>query len=146
MTDLLHRVERIEAQMDKSSTKKMTYRQLGDTGLRVSTVSLGCAPLGNVYGDLTDDEAKNIVHGAFERGINTFDTSPYYGNTTSETVLGRCLKDLPRDDIIVATKVSAPMSCGVLLLVHNPAVHPHSGPDVCRWDGTAMGLIFQGSE
>jgi len=105
MTDLLHRVERIEAQMDKSSTKKMTYRQLGDTGLRVSTVSLGCAPLGNVYGDLTDDEAKNIVHGAFERGINTFDTSPYYGNTTSETVLGRCLKDLPRDDIIVATKV-----------------------------------------
>lgn len=42
---------------------------------------------------------------AFRRGINLFDTSPFYGDTRSETVLGRGLAALPRDQIVVATKV-----------------------------------------
>jgi L-galactose dehydrogenase len=45
------------------------------------------------------------VHEAFRLGINFFDTSPFYGCTKSEIVLGRALKDLPRNDIVVATKV-----------------------------------------
>ena len=42
---------------------------------------------------------------AFQRGINFFDTSPYYGATKSEIVLGKALKALPRDQIIISTKV-----------------------------------------
>jgi len=100
-------------------------------GLRVSAISLGCAPLGNVYGDLKLDQSKvhkscvrlnpdgishelkpltppnprqAIVHGAIDRGVNFFDTSPYYGDTKSESVLGQCLADIPRDKFILATK------------------------------------------
>lgn len=45
------------------------------------------------------------MHEAFRRGINFFDTSPFYGITKSETVLGKALVGLPRDEIYVATKV-----------------------------------------
>ena len=53
------------------------------------------------------DEAEGIaaVHEAFKLGINLFDTSPFYGSTRSEAVLGRALASLPRNEIVVATKV-----------------------------------------
>lgn len=53
------------------------------------------------------DEAEGIasVHEAFKLGINFFDTSPFYGATRSERVLGKALAGLPRDQIVVATKV-----------------------------------------
>lgn len=49
--------------------------------------------------------AMAAVKAAFDRGINFFDTSPYYGSTRSETVLGKAIKQLPREEIIVASKV-----------------------------------------
>lgn len=55
--------------------------------------------------DINEDEGIAAVEAAFRRGINFFDTSPYYGDTKSETVLGKGLKRLPRDQIIVATKM-----------------------------------------
>ncbi len=51
------------------------------------------------------EEGKRAVHLAFEKGINFFDTSPFYGDTKSESALGAAIKDLPRDEIVVATKV-----------------------------------------
>ena len=54
----------------------MEYRSLGNTGLRVSALSLGCAPLGNVYGDLSISDREQIVRMALDTGINFFDTSP----------------------------------------------------------------------
>ena len=53
------------------------------------------------------DEAEGIaaVHEAFKLGVNLFDTSPFYGTTRSERVLGKALVGLPRDQIVVATKV-----------------------------------------
>lgn len=55
--------------------------------------------------DIDEEEGIAAVHEAFKLGINFFDTSPFYGVTKSETVLGKALKNLPRDEIIVATKV-----------------------------------------
>lgn len=51
------------------------------------------------------DEGRRAVHKAFEKGINFFDTSPFYGDTKSERALGVAIRDLPREEIIVATKV-----------------------------------------
>ncbi|GAM20700.1 hypothetical protein SAMD00019534_038750 [Acytostelium subglobosum LB1] len=83
----------------------MEYRRLGKTGLDVSLLSYGGSPLGGCYGD--NDEKRHIdsVHHAVEMGINFFDTSPYYGKTLSETVMGKAIKDIPRDKFILATKV-----------------------------------------
>ena len=55
--------------------------------------------------EIDEDEAVRAVHKAFHSGINLFDTSPFYGATKSESVLGKALKGLPRDQIVVCTKV-----------------------------------------
>ncbi len=80
----------------------MIYRQLGRTGLQVSIISFGAAPLGNEYGSIEGD-GKRAVHAAIERGVNFFDTSPYYGRTLSETRLGQALHGY-RDRVYLATK------------------------------------------
>lgn len=80
-------------------------RKLGDTGLEVSVIGFGASPLGGVFQDIDEEEGIAAVHEAFNLGINFFDTSPFYGITKSETVLGKALKGLPRDQIVVATKV-----------------------------------------
>lgn len=55
--------------------------------------------------DVDPEEGTRAVHLAFEKGVNFFDTSPFYGDTKSERALGVAIRDLPRDEIVVATKV-----------------------------------------
>jgi len=80
-------------------------RPLGRTGMEVSPIGFGSSPLGGVFGSIDESDGIKAVHEAFKSGINLFDTSPFYGLTRSEEVLGRAIADLPRRDIIVATKV-----------------------------------------
>lgn len=82
----------------------MQYRNLGNTGLRVSILGYGAANLGGIYGPVDEAEAVRSVHLALDRGINLFDCSPYYGITRAEAVLGRALQDVPRDCYLMATK------------------------------------------
>ncbi|WZZ09540.1 hypothetical protein YC2023_095461 [Brassica napus] len=84
----------------------MELRPLGNTGLKVSAVGFGASPLGSHYSPVAQDDAIAAVREAFRHGVNFFDTSPYYGGTVSEKVLGKALKALqvPRRDYIVATK------------------------------------------
>lgn len=84
---------------------KLPRRALGNTGLEVSILGFGASPLGGIFEDVDDNVGISAVHEAFRLGVNLFDTSPYYGATKSETVLGLALRGLPRDQIIVATKV-----------------------------------------
>ncbi|KAH7575502.1 hypothetical protein ACOSP7_004858 [Xanthoceras sorbifolium] len=85
---------------------KMELRPLGNTGLRLSCVGFGASPLGNVFGPVSENDAVSSVREAFRLGINFFDTSPFYGGTLSEKMLGKALKALgvPRNDYIVSTK------------------------------------------
>ncbi|CAH1423867.1 unnamed protein product [Lactuca virosa] len=86
--------------------KTLELRSLGNTGLKLSCVGFGASPLGSVFGPVSDEEAIATVREAFRLGINFFDTSPYYGGTLSEKVLGKSLKavGVPRDQFIVSTK------------------------------------------
>jgi L-galactose dehydrogenase len=83
----------------------MQYRDLGKTGLRLSAVSYGAASIGNEYGNMTDEGVGiRSLHVALDGGVNFIDTSPYYGRTLAETVLGRAFKEIPRDRFILGTK------------------------------------------
>ncbi|KAK1418260.1 hypothetical protein QVD17_27403 [Tagetes erecta] len=84
----------------------LELRSLGNTGLKISSVGFGASPLGSVFGPVSDEEAIATVREAFRLGINFFDTSPYYGGTLSEKVLGKALKavGVPRNEYIVSTK------------------------------------------
>jgi aryl-alcohol dehydrogenase-like predicted oxidoreductase len=85
----------------------MQIRNLGNSGLRVSAVGLGC----NNFGQRTDLEgSRQVIHKALDLGITLFDTADIYaGMGGSETVLGIVLGDR-RKDIVLATKYSKPMS------------------------------------
>lgn len=83
----------------------VNYRNLGATGLEVSALSLGVSAFGGAYGPVDDRGCKDCVDQALSLGINLIDTSPYYGLTKSEEVLGRCLSGIPRDRYILSTKI-----------------------------------------
>ena len=83
----------------------MEYRPLGTTGVDVSVLGYGAAPLGDVYGRVDADAAARSVRTALDLGVNIIDVSPYYGRTTAETALGRALVGLDRDAYLLATKV-----------------------------------------
>ncbi|HZG85951.1 aldo/keto reductase [Paenibacillus sp.] len=82
----------------------MKYRKLGKTGLMVSILSYGASSLGSVFRDTDERESVRTVHEAVDLGINLIDVSPYYGLTKAETVLGKALKDIPRDRYYLSTK------------------------------------------
>ncbi|XP_042066294.1 L-galactose dehydrogenase-like isoform X2 [Salvia splendens] len=84
----------------------LELRPLGNTGLKLSSLGFGASPLGNVFGIVSEADAIATVRQAFNLGINFFDTSPYYGGTLSEKMLGKALKALgvPRNEYIVSTK------------------------------------------
>ncbi|CAK5271898.1 unnamed protein product [Mycena citricolor] len=98
-----------------SAPKKMTYVRLGSSGLKVSKIILGCMS----YGDpkwmgtwvLPEEEAEKHIKAAYDAGINTFDTANVYSNGLSEEILGRAIKkyNLPRDEIVVMTKLFSPV-------------------------------------
>ena len=70
----------------------MRYRILGGTGLRVSEIGFGAAPLGDEYGQADPQEMARALHFAIDNGINFIDIAPYYGRTLAEARLGEMLQ------------------------------------------------------
>ena len=86
----------------------MKYRQLGDSDLQVSEISLGSWL--TYSGGVEREQAEQCVRRAFEVGINFLDTANVYGRGASEIFLGEVLKDVPRESYILATKLYFPMT------------------------------------
>lgn len=82
----------------------MEYRRLGKTELRVSRLGLGTSSLGGVFHEVDDQQSIRTVRTALDLGINYFDSSPFYGLTRAETVLGKALKSIRRDSYVLSTK------------------------------------------
>lgn len=80
----------------------MNYRNLGDTGLMVSEISLGSWT--TYGGSVGEKEATRIIRHAFDKGINLFDTADVYVQGAAERVLGKALKGMPREQLVIATK------------------------------------------
>jgi D-threo-aldose 1-dehydrogenase len=80
-------------------------RKIGRTLLEVTALSLGTAPLGGLYHDLSEADAQATVDAAWQSGIRYFDTAPHYGHTKAEHRLGDALRRYPREDFVVSTKV-----------------------------------------
>ena len=83
----------------------MIYNEIGKTGLKVSNLSFGASSLGGVFHNIRETEGIEAVFTAIEKGMNFIDVSPYYGHYKAETVLGKALKEIPRDKYILSTKV-----------------------------------------
>jgi aryl-alcohol dehydrogenase-like predicted oxidoreductase len=82
----------------------LEYRDLGETGMRVSEISLGTWAFGGDWGTVGEDDAYAALNRAVDLGVNFLDTADVYGDGRSEKLIGRLLKDRPNDEILVATK------------------------------------------
>ncbi|WP_242129505.1 aldo/keto reductase [Sphingobium sp. Sx8-8] len=78
----------------------MEFRNLGDSGLRVSEIGLGC---NNFGAKLDEQQTQVVVNAAIDAGITLFDTADVYGYTRSESFLGKALAKC-RHDVVIATK------------------------------------------
>ncbi len=83
----------------------MRYTELGKTGMKISHLSFGASSLGSVFRETNEKESFEAVETAIEGGINFIDVSPYYGHYKAETVLGKALRNIPRDKYFLSTKV-----------------------------------------
>ncbi|GAA3690195.1 aldo/keto reductase [Streptomyces iranensis] len=96
----------------------MRYTRLGNSGLKVSALALGCMSFGEPdqgghRWSLPEDESRLLIRQALDHGINFFDTANVYSNGSSEEIVGRALADFAsRDEVVIATKVHGRMRPG----------------------------------
>lgn len=82
-----------------------TLRNLGRTSVRLPPIGLGCAPLAGLAAPVPESVAAETLSSAWDAGIRFFDTSPWYGRGVSELRLGQFLRQQPRSEFILSTKV-----------------------------------------
>ena len=87
------------------SPRAIGFRELGRTGLSLSEIGLGTAPLGDLFDKVDDAEAAELIEAAWDGGERYFDTSPWYGRGQAEHRLGRTLYRRPREDYVLSTKI-----------------------------------------
>jgi len=89
----------------------MEYRRMGNTGLKISQLSLGAWI---TFGDQIDDKvADTLIHAAYDRGVNFFDNADVYAEGKAEIVMGKVIQDLPRESLVISSKVFWPSLKGV---------------------------------
>jgi voltage-dependent potassium channel beta subunit len=88
----------------------MHYRRLGKSGLKVSEISLGSwVTFGNQVGE---SEAVELIHAAYEQGINFFDNADVAANGQAEVIMGKAIRDLPRQALVISSKAFFPSAPG----------------------------------
>ena len=87
----------------------LNRRKVGTTGLDVTELGLGGAPIGGFRATISDAEATALIDAAWQGGVRYFDTSPFYGYGRSELRMGAALRQKPRDEYVLSTKVGRVM-------------------------------------
>ena len=82
----------------------MQSRKLSKTGLSVSALGLGCMGMSWAYGPTDDSESIRVLHRYLELGGNFLDTAEIYGPFTNEELVGKFLREVPRDNVVIASK------------------------------------------
>ncbi len=85
--------------------KTRHWDRLGNGGLTFTELGFGTAPLGNLYKAISDEEARATLDSAWAGGVRYYDTAPLYGLGLSETRLNPFLRDKPRDEYVLSSKV-----------------------------------------
>ena len=81
----------------------MHYRRLGRSGLKLSEIALGAWV---TFGDqISEKTASQLIHNAYDEGVNFFDNADVYANGQAEVVMGKAIKNLPREALVISSKV-----------------------------------------
>lgn len=80
-------------------------RPFGSTGLEVTDMGFGAAPIGNFLRPISEEESAAMINRAWDSGMRYFDTAPYCGHGLLEARIGQNLRWRPRNEFVVSTKV-----------------------------------------
>ncbi|MRG61402.1 aldo/keto reductase [Agromyces sp. CFH 90414] len=102
----------------------------------------GAAPIGNLYREVSDEAAREALEAAWEGGIRSFDTAPHYGLGLSERRLGEFLRDKPRDEFVLSTKVGRVLEPNPDFAGGDDLDHAYAVPNdlVRRFDPSEAGI------
>ena len=132
-----------QAPAPRSRAAPLARRPLGRTGIEVTTLGFGGAPLGDLYAPLDDAAAIETVEAALDTGVGLVDTSPLYGRGLSEHRIGAALRRRPRSSIVLSTKVGrvfSPAPAGVRRTEGYAGGLPHEGRFDYSYDGAMRSL------
>ena len=116
----------------------MKTNRIGKTDIAVTELSFGCASIGNLYRETTDEEAGAVLEHAWQSGIRYFDTAPHYGRGLSEQRLGNFLSGKPRQEVVISTKVGRVLSPGAPMAEADGYINPL--PNDVRYDYSGDGI------
>jgi D-threo-aldose 1-dehydrogenase len=88
-----------------TATASLSARPLGRSPVSVTELSFGGAAIGNLFTAVSDEAARGAIDAAWDGGVRTFDTAPHYGLGLSERRIGAALRDRPRGEYVISTKV-----------------------------------------
>jgi aryl-alcohol dehydrogenase-like predicted oxidoreductase len=115
--------------------QSIPFRPLGRSGITVSPLGLGCMGMSFAYGPTDEAESLRVLGRYLELGGNFLDTAEIYGPYTNEELLGRFLRDVPRDSVVVATKF------GFRIGENNIRTVDSSPANVCRACDACLGRL-----
>jgi D-threo-aldose 1-dehydrogenase len=126
------------------SSAPLPLRRIGHSPVYVTELSFGGAAIGNLYTEVSEQDARAAVDAAWAGGIRTFDTAPHYGLGLSERRLGDALRHRPRDEYVVSTKVGrllypAPPASSALPTPSAPPADAQAGPGSAGNDAAGNG-------
>lgn len=101
--------------------RSTTFRRLGTSPVLVTQLGLGGASLGDLYQRISHVQALDTVQVAHELGLHFYDTAPWYGLGLSESRMGLALSSLPREDVVLSSKIGRALT---------PVARPEEG-----WEG-----------
>jgi D-threo-aldose 1-dehydrogenase len=118
----------------------LPLRRIGGSPVFVTELSFGGAAIGNLFTEVSDDGARAAVDAAWDGGIRAFDTAPHYGLGLSERRLGDALRQRPRDEYVISTKVGRLLEPAGSLADPDPEGFAVAARYVRRFDFSADGI------
>jgi aryl-alcohol dehydrogenase-like predicted oxidoreductase len=122
----------------------LTQRKLGQQGLTVATVGLGCMGMSQAYGQADEAESIATIHLAIDQGVTLFDTAESYGPYANEKLLGRALEGR-RDRVILASKFGFDIQEGKVVGLNSRPEHIREAVDamLVRLRTDRLDLLYQ---
>jgi D-threo-aldose 1-dehydrogenase len=124
-----------------TSATALPRREIRRTGLHLTTLGFGAAPIAGLYRAVDEATARATIDAAWEGGIRYFDTAPHYGLGLSERRLGEALRDRPRDDVVVSSKVGRLLVARIPRMPRDDDLFDVSGDLTRRRDYSRDGIL-----